>query len=124
MENEAERRVTVRSLELSLAQAMNEMASSGMEDVRARSFRQSTREEGPEGFHYKSVFCANEGVKFPVLEEPEMAAGKMLRQKAVRGRVQRSDAEQQTFTACLQSKLKYYERQPALRSTLALSGVK
>lgn len=43
-------------------------------------------------------------------KELELTAGERLRRKVVRDRVTRFDVEQQASSACLQSKVKYYER--------------
>lgn len=48
-------------------------------------------------------------------------AGEKLRQGAMKERVTRFDEEYQAVIALHQSKVKYYERQPASRSSLVLS---
>lgn len=59
--------------------------------------------------------------EFSVLRELKLTAGKMLRQKAVKDRAMRIDAEQQAALSRSQRDVKNYERQAPLRSNTVFS---
>lgn len=109
MENEAEGRGTVGALERFLEQAVDEMIVAGTGDARAEKFREDTRKSVLEGSYYRRVFRGDEVLERPVLKPLKPTAAKMLRQKAVKDRVTRFDAERQAVIARLKRKVKHYE---------------
>lgn len=70
-------------------------------------FTRARGRRGLEGSDYRRVLRGNEVVECSVLRVLELMTGEMLRWKAVRNTVARSDDEKQAITARLQSTLKY-----------------
>lgn len=68
------------------------------------------------------MFFRKEVAESPVLRELKQTVEVMLKQRAVSDRFMRIDAKEQSATALLQSKVKYYGRQAAPRSTVVFSG--
>lgn len=79
--DEAKACFDVGLLELFHEQAVDKTVASARELVEARIFHQETRKKGLEGFYYGRVCRGDAVVQCPVLKDPELTAGKMLRQK-------------------------------------------
>lgn len=126
--SEAEGYVSVGSLKRLLEQAVDQMAAARKEDAEARRFCHGTRKAVLMRFYYRTVFPDEKAVKYSVSKELAWTPEKMLGREAVWNRVMRFDAEQQSFVACLQSKMGYYEGQSVslvvLQSSLRKTEVK
>lgn len=101
--------VAVGFLEPLSEQAENDIVGSEMEDVGTRRFRQSTRKSALKKFHQIRLFRGNEVVECAMLRKLDLTARGMLRRKAVRDGVARSDSEHQGNNARPESNVKYYE---------------
>lgn len=109
--------VTAGSLEPFIGKAANGIGKGGMEDVGAQRDSQGTKDMGPERSYHDRVRRWDGVTECTLWKKPEVKAKEILMRIAVTDRVTGIIAEQQAFFACLQNRVQYHERVPALCHT-------